>query len=147
MPQRGLHHHFLKYSAVVQMDGQGVGNVSEGLVVVVLRELRVLDALDACAEGLHKGGGSGLGAVGVVGCVEAVEDEHGGDHVLDAVVAVGEVVHGLELLVNDADAGFVCADCDVLDVFGGFTPFFKLSMDMFRGFNGGLGVEFRWGVM
>jgi hypothetical protein len=37
------------------------------------------------------------------------------------VVAIGEVVHGLELFVDDADAGFVGAADDFLDVGGGFA--------------------------
>ncbi len=45
-------------------------------------EERVFDAGDALTEGFDEGGGGGGGAVGVVGGVEAVEDEHGGDHVL-----------------------------------------------------------------
>lgn len=112
--------------------------------MVILCELWILDAFDAGAEGLHERGGGGLGAVGVVGRVEAVEDEHGGDHVLDAVVAVGEVVHGLELLVDDADARFVRADRDVFDVGGGFAAGGELRVDVFGGFDGGLGVEFGW---
>lgn len=44
--------------------------------------------------------------------MEAVEDEHGSDHVLDAVVTVGEIVHGFVLFVDDTDAGFVGADDD-----------------------------------
>ena len=72
-------------------------------------ELGIFFAGDALAEGFDEGGGGGFAAVGVVGCEEAVEDEHGGDHVLDAVVAVGEVVHGFVLFVDYADAGFVGA--------------------------------------
>ena len=50
--------------------------------MVVLGELCVFDALDAFAEGFDEGRGGGFGAVGVVGCLEAVEDEHYGCHVL-----------------------------------------------------------------
>lgn len=64
---------------------------------------------------------------------------------LDAVVAVGEVVHGLVLLVDDTDAGFVSAAGDLLDVFGRFAHFFQLVVDVFRGLNGGLRVELGWG--
>ena len=76
--------------------------------------------------------------------MEAVEDEHGRDHVLDAVVAVGEVVHGFVLLVDDADAGFVRAAGDGFDVFGRFALFGELGVDLFGCFDGGLGVEFGW---
>lgn len=37
---------------------------------------------------------------------------------LYAVISVGEVVHGLVLFVDDADAGFVGAADDGFDVFG-----------------------------
>ena len=42
----------------------------------------------------------------------------GGERYLDAVVSVCEVVHGLELLVDDTDASFVGATGDFFDVFG-----------------------------
>jgi hypothetical protein len=35
---------------------------------------------------------------------------------LDAVVTIGEVVHGLELFVNDSDASLVGTAGDVFDV-------------------------------
>ena len=64
-------------------------------------------------------GSRGDGVVVVFGG-EAAEDEGDGDHVLDAVVAVGGIVERA-LLVDDADAGFVGADGDALDVGGGFA--------------------------
>ena len=57
---------------------------------------------------------------------------------LDAVVAIGKVVHGLMLFIDDTDAGFVGADGDGFDVFGGFAAFFEVSVDMFCGFDGSL---------
>lgn len=104
-------------------------------------ELLVLDTVDVPAKGLDKWGRGGFGAVGVVGGVEAVEDEHGGDHVLDAVIAVGEVVHWFVLLVDDADAGFVRADGDGGDVACGFAALGELVVDLLGGFDGGLGME------
>jgi hypothetical protein len=65
---------------------------------------------------------------------------------LDAVVAVGEVVHGLELLVDDADAGFVGAVGDFLDVGGGLAQVGELLVDDLGGLDGGLGVEFGYGA-
>ena len=104
-------------------------------------ELWVFDAGDVCPEMLDEGRGGGLGAVGVVGGVKAVEDEHGRYHVLDAVVAVGEIVHGFVLFVDDPDAGFVRAAGDGFDVFCGFALFGELAVDLFGCFDGGLGVE------
>jgi hypothetical protein len=40
---------------------------------------------------------------------------------LNTVVTVGKVVHGLELLVDNADASLVSAVGDLLDVFGGLA--------------------------
>ncbi len=58
------------------------------------------------------------------------------------MVAIGEVVEGLVLLVDDADAGFVRAACDLLDVLCGFPACLEVGVDLLRGFDGGLGVEF-----
>lgn len=86
-------------------------------------EVGVFDAGDVSPEVLDERAGGGFGAVGVISGVEAVEDEHGGDHVLDAVVSVGEVVHGFVLFVDDADAGFVGTAGDGFDVVGGLALF------------------------
>lgn len=136
---------FVEDGTVVQGDGKSVGDGTLCGVVVVDGELRVFDTLDALAEVFDKGRCSGFGAVGVVVCCETVEGEHGCDHVLDAVVAVGEVVHFLELLVDDADAGFVGAVGDFLDVLGALAEVGELLVDDLGGFDGGLGVEFGWG--
>jgi len=58
------------------------------------------------------------------------------------VVAVGEVVERLMLLVDDADAGFVRAACHLLDVLCGFAACLEVGVDLLRGFDGRLGVEF-----
>lgn len=63
---------------------------------------------------------------------------------LDAVVAVSKVVHGFELLVDDADTGFMCADCDVFNILGRFSLFFQLSVNTFRSLDGGLRVKLGW---
>lgn len=57
------------------------------------------------------------------------------------MVAVSEVVHLLELLVNDTDACFVCAVSDLLDVLGTLAHGRKLGIDLLSGLDGGLGVE------
>ena len=112
--------------------------------MVVLCELRVLDALDLFAERLDELGRGSLATVSVVVGGQAAVDEHDGAHVLDAVVAVGEIVHGLELLVDDADAGFVGAAGDSFDVGGGLTHGLELGVNLLRGLDGGLGVELGW---
>jgi glycine cleavage system pyridoxal-binding protein P len=57
------------------------------------------------------------------------------------VVAVGEVVHLLELLVDNTDACLVCAVGDLLDVLGALAHGGKLGVDLLSGLNGSLGVE------
>lgn len=160
--QRSLDNDLLEDGAVVEGDGQRVGDGALGGVVVVSGELLVLDTADALAEVLDQRGGGGLGAIGVVVGSQAVEGQHGSDHVLkralvwrnmtimaakaylNTVVAVGKVVHLLELLINDTDAGLVGAVGDLLDVLGALAHFGQLLVDDFGGLNGSLGVELGW---
>lgn len=58
------------------------------------------------------------------------------------MVTVGKVVHLLELLVNDANAGLVGAVGDLLDILGALAHLGQLLVDDLGGLNGGLGVEF-----
>lgn len=92
----------------------------------------------------HKFGRSGFRAVGVISSMQPVEDKHGGYHVLDAMVTVGEVVHRFVLFVDDADAGFVSANDDGFDVFGCLAFLLESDVDLFGGFDGGLRVKFSW---
>jgi hypothetical protein len=54
------------------------------------------------------------------------------------VVTVGEVVHLLELLIDDANASLVCAVGDLLDVLGTLAHGGKLGIDFLSGLNGSL---------
>lgn len=36
---------------------------------------------------------------------------------LNAVIPISKIVHGLELLIDNPNTGFVCANGDVFDVF------------------------------
>lgn len=139
--KRSLDSDLVEDGAVVELDSEGVGDGAHLGVVVVLGVLGILDALDLLAQRLDQLRGGGLTTVGVVGGLEATEDEHDGAHVLDAVVAVGKVVHGLELLVDDADAGLVGAAGDGLDVGGRLAHGLELVEDGLRGLDGGLRVE------
>lgn len=57
------------------------------------------------------------------------------------MVTVGEVVHGLELLVNDADTSLVCAVDDLLDISDALAQGLELLIDNLGGLDGSLGVE------
>lgn len=114
--QGRLDHDLLQDRAVVELDRQRVGDGPELRVVVVLGELRVLDTLDLLAQGLDEGRRRRLPAIRVVRRFQPSEHQHHRAHVLDTVVPVGEVVHGLELLVDDADAGLVRSARDALDI-------------------------------
>ena len=99
--------------AVVELDGDRVGDRALVGIVVVARELLVLDADDLVAQRVDARVGGDV--VLVVGGGQAAEDQRHGDHVLDAVVAVGRIVERA-LLVDDADRRLVRADRDLLDV-------------------------------
>ena len=58
--------------------------------MIVFCERWVFDTGDARAEGFDEFGGGGFRAVGVVGCVETVEDEHHGNHVLRSVSLISD---------------------------------------------------------
>ncbi len=107
-------------------------------------ELGVFDTRNISPQIFDERACSSFRAIGVVGRVETVEDEHSGYHVLYAVVSVGEIVHGFVLFVDDADASFVGTAGDGFDVFCGFALFCELGVDFFGGFDGGLGVELGW---
>lgn len=65
------------------------------------------------------------------------------DCYLDAMIAVGEVVHWFVLLVDDTNAGLMGADDDSFDVSGCFPTRLQLCVNVFCRLDGGLGVEFR----
>jgi hypothetical protein len=156
--ERRLNDHFLENRTILECDGERVGDGTLGWVMVVLGELRVLDTADALAEGLDEGRGSRLAVIGVVGGFEAVEDEHGCDHVLDcslamptatvkmvaylnAVVTVCKVLHGLELFVDDPDASFVRPVDNTLNIFGALAHSLEFLVQTLGGFDSSLRVE------
>lgn len=131
----------VKHGTVVKGDGKRVGDGTELLVVVIAGHLLVLDAGDLLAEALNERRGGGLSTVSVVGGLETSVNKHDRGHVLDAVITVGKVVHGLELLVDNADACLVGAAGDLLDVGGGLAHRLELVVDSLGGLNRGLRVE------
>lgn len=84
--------------------------------MVILCELWVLNTLDLLAERFDKRRCSGLSSISVISSLETTVNEHDRAHILDAMVTISEVVHRLELFVDDADTGFMCAAGDVPDV-------------------------------
>ena len=60
------------------------------------------------------------------------------------MISISKVLHGLELLVNDTDTGFVCPVDDTLDVFGALAHRLKLLVEALGGLDCGLRVEFGW---
>jgi hypothetical protein len=57
---------------------------------------------------------------------------------LNAVIAVSEILHGLELLIDDTNAGLVCAVYDTLDILGTLAHRLQLLVQPLGSFNGGL---------
>jgi hypothetical protein len=60
---------------------------------------------------------------------------------LNAVVTVRKVLHRLELLVDDPDAGLVCPVDDTFNVFGALAHSLELLVQALGGFDCGLRVE------
>lgn len=139
--ERCLDQHLVQLRAILQGDSKSVGDRSLLRVVVVSSQGRVFRARDALSQALQKRRGSSLAAVNVIVSDQAVEDEHVSNHVLDAVITVGEVVHGLELLVDNSDTGLVSSDYNVVDVLGGLAHAGEGLVDALSGLNSGLRVE------
>ena len=110
--------------------------------MVILCELWVLNTFDLLAKRLDQRRSSSFSTIGVVGSFEASINEHNGSHILDTVITIGEVVHGLELFIDDSDASLVGTAGDVFDVRSAQASVSKLLVDILCGLNSGLGVEF-----
>jgi hypothetical protein len=54
------------------------------------------------------------------------------------VVTVSEVLHRLELLVDNADTGLVCPVDDAIDIFGGLAHGSQLLVDALGSLDGSL---------
>ena len=139
--KRSLDSDLVEDGAIVELDSKSVGDGSELGVMVVLGVLRILNTLDLLSERLDERRGGSLTTVSVVGGLETAEDEHRGAHALNAVVTVGEVVHGLELLVNDANASLVGSAGDRLDIGSRLALGLEEVVNLLGGFDGGLRVE------
>ena len=61
---------------------------------------------------------------------------------MNAMIAIGEVIHGLELLVDNANTSFMSTAGNLLDIRSGLTHVSQLLSDMLRGFDGSLRVKF-----
>lgn len=82
MAERGPDGGLLDFGAIVQADGERVGDAAHDRVVVGLGEGGVFDAGDALPQGFDLLRGGSRRVVEVVAGFQPVEDEHGGDHVL-----------------------------------------------------------------
>jgi hypothetical protein len=58
------------------------------------------------------------------------------------MVTIGEVLHGLELFVDDTDAGLVRSVDDAFNVRGGLAHRLELLVQTLGSLDGRLGVEF-----
>ena len=162
MPDGVLDLDLVEHGAVVELDEERVADGALRGVVVVDAEALVLDAedlgpecVDARVGGGFVGAGRWLGRSGILkGNVidgrkmvdslalrgQLAKDQRVRDHVVDRVVAVGEVVQR-SLLVDDAHGGLLRADADALDVRGGLALRLERRVDRVRGLDGRLRVE------
>jgi hypothetical protein len=65
---------------------------------------------------------------------------------LDAVVTISKVLHGLELLVDDTNAGLVCPVDNTLDVLGCLSHGLKLLVQALGSLDGSLRMELGWSI-
>jgi hypothetical protein len=67
-----------------------------------------------------------------------------GETYLNAVVAVSEVLHRLELLIDDTNAGLVCTVYDTLNILGALAHCLQFLVQALSSFNSSLRVELSW---
>lgn len=90
----------VQHGAVIQSDGQGIADGSGRGLVVVRAEMLVLDTLHLGAESIYTGIGSN--GIRVIFRRQPAENKRDCDHVLDCVIAIGEIGERA-LLVDNAD--------------------------------------------
>ncbi|MNS52769.1 hypothetical protein D3C72_854950 [compost metagenome] len=111
--QRILHQHLRQRAAITETHAQAVGDAALVGIQVIGAELRVFMAGHLRPQRVDARIGSHVVLV-ILGHQPPMQ-QRDGHHVLHAVIAVGRVVQR-PLLVDDADAGLLGTDRDVLDV-------------------------------
>src|SRR3546814_10008619 len=90
-----------------------MGDDARVRIVIVARELRLLDTDHLCAQRVDARIGRDI--VFIIPGGQPSEERRDGNHVLDAVIAIGWIVQR-SLLVDDADAGPLRADRDAANL-------------------------------
>ncbi len=127
----------VRRAAVIEEHLHGVADVALVGIEIVLRVLLVLGDLHLFAQRIDAWIRGNV--VFIVGSGQAAEDQRYGNHVLDAVVAIGRIVERAGL-VDDAHTGFLRLDDDFFYV---VDTVFHLCVQRHRGFDGRLRVELR----
>ena len=104
---------FGQAAAILELDGQRIGDRTLVRIMVIGRECGIFHANDLVAQGIDAR--IGCNGVFIVTCSQAAIQHRHRNHVLDAVIAVGWIVQRA-LLVDDADACFVGTNGDPGDV-------------------------------
>jgi hypothetical protein len=138
MADRELDKHLIKDSAVIERNRERIGDEALFRIVVINRELLLVDASDLSAKCVNaRIGGSSVGVR--LGC-EPAEDERVRNHVINVVVAVRKVVQRA-LLVDDAHGSFLSTNSDALDIVRRLSHFFQLGIENVSSLDGGLRME------
>src|ERR1700753_3001621 len=132
---------FLQDSTILQCNCQGVRNSPLSWIMVISGELWILNTANSLSQALYKLTGSSLAAINVISGLETVENEHGCNHVLNAVITIGKVIHRLELLVNDANASFMRAIDNLVNVCSRLAHSLELLIETLCSLNSCLRVE------
>lgn len=126
---------FFGGGAVFEEDLDGVGDGSFVWIEVIGAVLGIFGDFHFFAEGIDAGIGGGFIFVMVRGEVSVNEGD--GDHVLEAVVAIGRVMKWTGF-GDDADGGFLGFDGDAFDVVEAVGD---VGVELDGAFDSGLGVE------
>src|SRR5262249_36830151 len=109
----------LKDRAVIQFGTQRVCDRSLLRIMIVGGIRRLFNAFYSGAQSVDPWIGGDF--IFVVSCCESAKDQRNGNHVLHAMIAVGWISQRA-FLVDDAETGFVCANCDATNVRSRFAP-------------------------
>ena len=136
MADRIVDRHLFRLAAVLEEHLQRITYIALGRIEIVLGELRIFLDRHLVAQRVDAWIGGDIIAVIVGG--QTAEDQRHGDHVLDAVIAVG-VIRQRPGFVDDAHTGFLGFDFNPVDLIELGS---HLRMQLNRALDGRLRVEF-----
>lgn len=139
-----LNDDLLENGSVLESTCEGVGDGTLAWVVIVGGKLLILHALNLLSQALNQWGGSSLSTISIIRSLQTSINKHDRSHVLNAVIAIREVIHRLELLIDYTDTSLVGTTSDMLDILSSLAHRNQLLADSCSCLNRSLRVELRW---